>query len=100
MIRPIPLSVFAVFAATFIQSSGFDARWSRVVDQYREQLQRSGIVGSSLLFVKDGAVAGTAFDGHQDLESKRPVDDNTIYHWASITKMFTGVAIMQLRDRV
>jgi len=27
------------------------------------------------------------------------VDENTIYHWASITKTFTGIAIMQLRDR-
>ena len=28
-----------------------------------------------------------------------PVDDNTTYHWASCTKTFTGIAIMQLRDR-
>jgi CubicO group peptidase (beta-lactamase class C family) len=27
------------------------------------------------------------------------VDEDTIFHWASITKTFTGVAIMQLRDR-
>ncbi len=27
------------------------------------------------------------------------VDEDTIYHWASITKTFTGIAIMQLRDR-
>lgn len=25
--------------------------------------------------------------------------NETIYHWASITKTFTGIAIMQLRDR-
>ena len=37
--------------------------------------------------------------GFQDLDAKRPVDDDTIYHWASITKTFTGIAIMQLRDR-
>ena len=28
-----------------------------------------------------------------------PVDEETIYHWASITKTFTGIAVMQLRDR-
>ena len=27
------------------------------------------------------------------------MDDETIYHWASITKTLTGIAIMQLRDR-
>src|SRR5207245_1166065 len=52
-----------------------------------------------LAYVKDGAVAATAFEGYQDLQTKRPIDDETIFHWASITKTFTGVAIMQLRDR-
>ncbi len=28
-----------------------------------------------------------------------PADDHTIYHWASITKTMTGIAVMQLRDR-
>jgi CubicO group peptidase (beta-lactamase class C family) len=51
------------------------------------------------MFVRDGAVTGKAFAGLQDLASRRPVTEDTIYHWASITKMFTGVAIMQLRDR-
>ena len=39
-------------------------------------------------------------EGFQDLdrEACRSTDD-TIYHWASITKTFTGIAIMQLRDR-
>ena len=27
------------------------------------------------------------------------MDDNNIYHWASITKTLTGIGIMQLRDR-
>ena len=43
--------------------------------------------------------AGTVSAGFQDAASTRPVDEHTIYHWASVTKMFTGVAIMQLRDR-
>ena len=49
--------------------------------------------------MRDGAVVASAVDGYQDLDAKRPVDDDTIYHWASITKTFTGIAIMQLRDR-
>ena len=41
----------------------------------------------------------SATEGYQDLATKRPVDADTIFHWASITKTFTGIAIMQLRDR-
>jgi CubicO group peptidase (beta-lactamase class C family) len=66
---------------------------------YRRALREHGIVGSSLLVLKDGVVVGRASEGHQDRDSKRPVDEDTIYHWASITKTFTGIAIMQLRDR-
>ena len=32
-------------------------------------------------------------------DRKTPAAPTTIYHWASITKTFTGIAIMQLRDR-
>jgi CubicO group peptidase (beta-lactamase class C family) len=38
-------------------------------------------------------------EGYQDLDRKQPVTNATIYHWASITKTFTGIAILQLRDR-
>src|SRR5262249_15961753 len=76
-----------------------DDHWSRVAAIYHQRLQDAGIVGSGLMFVRNGAVAYKAFEGYQDLTTKRSVDEETIFHWASITKTFTGVAIMQLRDR-
>jgi CubicO group peptidase (beta-lactamase class C family) len=38
-------------------------------------------------------------EGMQNLDARHPITRDTIYHWASITKTFTGIAIMQLRDR-
>ena len=73
--------------------------WAAVEQVYHQQIKAAGIVGSSLVLVRDGAVVASAVDGYQDLDAKRPVDADTIYHWASITKTFTGIAIMQLRDR-
>src|SRR4051812_10796304 len=90
-------SVLAVAAVLLIQ--GAADPWSRVEALYRQRVQDAGIVGSSLLVVRNGAVVHKASVGYQDLDAKRPVDDATIFHWASITKTFTGVAIMQLRDR-
>ncbi len=95
MIRPLFAVVFSLWA---LQSSGGDA-WQRVAARYHQRLQDAGIAGSSLMVVRNGAVVHKAFEGFQDLDAKRPVDEETIYHWASITKTFTGVAIMQLRDR-
>jgi len=93
------LALMLIAAAVAVQAPGVADRWSRVTAFYQQRLKDAGIAGSSLVFVKDGVVAGKAFEGYQDLAARRPTDEETIYHWASITKMFTGVAIMQLRDR-
>ena len=85
-------------ALAFQPAPAADA-WSRVATAYRQRVQQAGIVGSSLMFVKDGRVVHKAFEGYQDRDARRSVDEDTIFHWASITKTFTGVAIMQLRDR-
>ncbi len=66
---------------------------------YLSEIADAGIVGSSFVFLKDGKVALEIHSGSANLEKKQPVDENTIYHWASNTKPFTGIAIMQLRDR-
>ena len=85
-------------ALAFQPAPAADA-WSRVATVYRQRVQQAGIVGSSLMFVKDGRDVHKAFEGYQDRDARRNVDEDTIFHWASITKTFTGVAIMQLRDR-
>src|SRR5215475_14184003 len=66
---------------------------------YDQSMRKHGIVGSSFMLVQDGQVIAQEFFGLANQEKQQPVDENTIYHWASITKTFTGVAIMQLRDR-
>jgi CubicO group peptidase (beta-lactamase class C family) len=73
--------------------------WPAVEQVFHRQVQAAGIVGSSVLLVRDGSVAAAATDGYQDLNTKHTVDADTIFHWASITKTLTGIAIMQLRDR-
>ncbi|AMY07815.1 FmtA-like protein [Luteitalea pratensis] len=85
--------------AALIQRTATGDAWSRVAALHSQRVQQVGIVGSSLVFVANGQVTHKTAVGYQDLATKRVVDDDTIYHWASITKTFTGIAIMQLRDR-
>jgi CubicO group peptidase (beta-lactamase class C family) len=66
---------------------------------YLSELRKSGFVGSSFYFVRDNRVAAKEFYGLADAGRGVPVDEETIYHWASITKTLTGIAVMQLRDR-
>ncbi|MFN0085988.1 MAG: serine hydrolase domain-containing protein [Blastocatellia bacterium] len=66
---------------------------------YDQSMRQYGIVGSSFMLVQDGQVIAQEFFGLANQEKQQPVDENTIYHWASITKTFTAIGIMQLRDR-
>jgi len=66
---------------------------------YEKELKDNGIVGSSFVFLRDNKLVADYKYGSANLAKNQPVDENTIYHWASNTKPFTGIAIMQLRDR-
>lgn len=66
---------------------------------YLSELRKAGFVGSSFYLVRDNRVVAKELYGLADAGRGVPVDEETIYHWASITKTFTGIAIMQLRDR-
>ncbi len=66
---------------------------------YFDALRKNGIVGSSFLLIHENAPHVEIFYGYSDLAAKTSIDQNTCYHWASITKTFTAIGIMQLRDR-
>ena len=77
----------------------FDKALTAFRKLHRGEVQKSGIAGSSFYVVRDGRVVVADHIGQQDTDAGVPVDAQTIYHWASITKTMTGIAIMQLRDR-
>jgi len=74
-------------------------KFTKFKEAYLKEVKDAGIVGSSFVFLKDGKTVAELHYGSANLEKKQPVDADTIYHWASNTKPFTGIAIMQLRDR-
>jgi len=79
--------------------AGLDSAWTEVATAWRRDMEGEGVVGGSLWFSHDGKVLRRDVYGQSDRESGRAIDADTIYHWASITKIFTGIAILQLRDR-
>jgi CubicO group peptidase (beta-lactamase class C family) len=68
-------------------------------EAFRKELAGAGVVGGSFTFVNEGKVVLEEKYGFANIEKNQKVDENTIFHWASNTKPFTGIAIMQLRDR-
>lgn len=74
------------------------AAWPEFRQFYRQALSQHAIVGSSVALLQNGAIVERAHEGLRDRTANAPVDANTIFHWASITKTFTGIAILRLRD--
>ncbi len=72
--------------------------WRELVGVHHQALSHAGIAGATIALVHDGEIVAADYFGMADLELRRPVDENTIYHWASVTKTITAVAIMQLRE--
>jgi CubicO group peptidase (beta-lactamase class C family) len=62
-------------------------------------IEENAIVGAALSIVRDGRPIFRHDKGMADIARRHPVDHDTIFHWASITKTFTAIGIMQLRDR-
>jgi N-acyl-D-amino-acid deacylase len=66
---------------------------------FADAVRDYGVVGASIAVVHGPEVIHRQQAGLSDLALGRAVGDETIFHWASITKTLTAVAIMQLRDR-
>jgi CubicO group peptidase (beta-lactamase class C family) len=81
------------------QTDKFSDAYKKFKPVYERELKDAGIVGASFIFLKDNKILAREFYGSANLEKIQNVNENTIYHWASNTKPFTGIAILQLRDR-
>jgi CubicO group peptidase (beta-lactamase class C family) len=62
------------------------------------QMAYGGLPGLSIGIVHDQHLVWTRAFGYADIESKRAATPGTLYRIASITKLFTATAVMQLRD--
>jgi CubicO group peptidase (beta-lactamase class C family) len=74
-------------------------KFAKFRDLYLREVKDAGIVGGSFVFLKDGKIVSEIHHGSLNAATNQAVNADTIYHWASNTKPFTGIAIMQLRDR-
>jgi CubicO group peptidase (beta-lactamase class C family) len=70
-----------------------------VIDQLmRDFAAQSNVPGIAYAIIVDGRVAHTGTVGYRELASRAPVDSATVFRIASMTKSFTAVGILQLRD--
>jgi CubicO group peptidase (beta-lactamase class C family) len=73
--------------------------WADFGRRFDAFAEAAGVVGGSAVLVRKGRIAARHHHGFADQAAKRKVADRTIYHWASVTKTLTAIAVLQLRDR-
>src|SRR6266571_6730299 len=65
----------------------------------REVLCNWPVVGLAVGVIKNGSLAWFYGHGVADVESGTPIDQDTVFRIASVTKTMTATATMQLRER-
>ena len=81
------------------RSPAASPEWRAFTQAFDSLAAAEGDVGASALLIRNGRVAARHHVGFADHTVGRRVDDASIFHWGSITKTLTAIAIMQLRDR-
>ncbi|GIU73965.1 MAG: serine hydrolase [Bryobacteraceae bacterium] len=79
--------------------AGMDAaQLKRIGPVLQGFVERGQISGAVTLLMRRGALAHFEANGWQDVEAKTPMQKDTIFQIMSMTKPFTGVAIMMLAE--
>ena len=99
--RPFLLTfAFCIFAgaqSTPAGSGGLDpSRLATIRPRLQALVDNQTIPGAVALVSRHGKVALVEAVGWRDVENKKPMDDSSIFQIMSMTKNFTGVAVMML----
>jgi len=79
--------------------AGMDAaQLARIGPVLREFVERGQMSGAVTLVMRRGALAHLEAAGWQDVEAKKPMQKDAIFQIMSMTKPFTGAAIMMLAE--
>ncbi|MET0375337.1 MAG: serine hydrolase domain-containing protein [Rhizorhabdus sp.] len=88
-----------LFATAPLRAADIDAASITEVDRIFAQWKLDAHVpGLVYGIVVDGKLVHVKGLGLQDLESRRPVNDDSLFRIASMSKAFTALAILKLRD--
>jgi CubicO group peptidase (beta-lactamase class C family) len=70
----------------------------RISRRVRREMRRLDIPGFAIAVIEDQSILWEAYYGVENTETKRPITGNTVFRVGSITKLFTAIEVMRLRD--
>jgi CubicO group peptidase (beta-lactamase class C family) len=69
-----------------------------LAQDFQRLLQQGGVPGLAIAVVRDGEVVARIAEGMRNAHSREPVDDDTIFEAASLSKPVFAYAVLQLVD--
>jgi CubicO group peptidase (beta-lactamase class C family) len=93
------VSMSIAFLALWATLPLYAADPARFDAAFRDAVARHGVAGAGYAILRAGSPPVVKFAGEARRETHAAASGETAWHWASITKSFTAIAIMQLRDR-
>jgi len=91
--------VLTVGAGNLMALQAAPTGWTDFTKAFDTVMERDQIAGGGILVLRDGNPVSHHEYGFADRDGSKRVTERTIFHYGSITKTLTAVAIMQLRDR-
>jgi len=98
MIKLLTIVFTAVFSISAYAAEDLTNELALIESWLAAQRAYDNVPGLSAAVVKGNEIAWSGGFGHSDLKTEQPARADTIYGICSISKVFTGIAVMQLRD--
>ncbi|MEN8194692.1 MAG: serine hydrolase domain-containing protein [Bacteroidota bacterium] len=95
---------FSLFAQTFVETNPTDVgmdplRLERIDNIVNTSIENGEIPGAVVLIARNGEIAYHKSFGYSDIETKKPIDVNSIFRIASMSKAITTVGVMILYEK-
>ncbi len=96
--EPVPVDAPPAESRRIVEVPDLEPRLARLCDALEQQLDTLHVPGIGFALVKDGEVLLARGFGCADLETRRPVDEETLFAIGSSTKGFTATLVGMLVD--
>lgn len=81
-----------------VDKGDLNAVSSALAEQISREMSSKNIAGLSIALVDDQRIAWAQGFGWADIEAKRPATPDTLYRIGSVSKLFTALELLKLRD--
>ena len=72
-------------------------RISTLSDDFYSRLERGGFNGAFLV-AKNDSIIYERYRGYENLRTRKPIDEHSAFHLASVSKTFTAMAVLKLME--